>query len=325
MSTENLISVIVPVYKVEPYLDRCVQSIVDQTYTNLEIILVDDGSPDNCPAMCDAWTEKDARIKVIHKENGGQASARNAGLAIAGGDLVGFVDSDDFIAPSMYEAMYAVMKENECDIVECSRQDFVTEDEIALTAEHGQVTVFSRKEAIRDFLAEKHFKCTVWNMLVKSTIAKQVLFDEGKTHEDILWPYRAYMLSDRIGFLDSRLYFYFQRPNSTMNKKYSEKRFDGLDALEFRAALVKADFPELHHLATKAYLGACMYQYQFLSRQPKSLENRKYQRILHNRFRAGDQKVLFDGLNFKYKVWYSLFKFTPDFTVKLRNTLKIGL
>ena len=322
---DPLISVIVPVYNVEDYLDRCIKSIVHQTYTNLEIILVDDGSPDRCPEICDEWAKKDKRIKVIHKENGGQASARNDGLALAGGDLVGFVDSDDLIAPSMYEAMYAVMKEYDCDVVECSRQDFVSETELILTAEHGQITVFNREDTIRDFLTEKHLKCSVCYMLVKALIAQKVLFDAGKTHEDILWPYRVFMLSDRIAYLDSRLYFYYQRPNSTMNKKYSEKRFDGLDALETRAALIKTDFPQLHHLATKAYLGACMYQYQYLSRQPKSLENRNYQRVLHNRFCAGDQKVLFEGLSLKYKVWYSLFRLTPDFTVKLRNVLKVGL
>ena len=96
-----LISVIVPVYKVEKYLDRCVQSIVDQTYKNLEIILVDDGSPDNCPAMCDAWAEKDHRIKVIHQQNAGGGAARNAALDIAQGDLIAFADSDDYLAPDM--------------------------------------------------------------------------------------------------------------------------------------------------------------------------------------------------------------------------------
>ena len=98
----DLISVIVPVYKVEEYLDRCVQSIVNQTYSNLEIILVDDGSPDRCGAICDAWAEKDSRIRVIHKENGGLSDARNAGMAAATGQYIGFIDSDDRIAPEMY-------------------------------------------------------------------------------------------------------------------------------------------------------------------------------------------------------------------------------
>ena len=113
---QQKISVIVPVYKVEAFLDRCVQSIVSQSYKNLEIILVDDGSPDNCPSLCDAWAAKDSRIKVIHKENGGLSDARNAGMAIATGELMGFVDSDDWIAPGMYQHLYDRMKEDNSDI-----------------------------------------------------------------------------------------------------------------------------------------------------------------------------------------------------------------
>ena len=116
------ISVIVPVYEVEAYLDRCVQSIVDQTYTNLEIVLVDDGSPDNCGAMCDAWAEKDSRIRVIHQENGGLSAARNAGLAVATGDLIGFVDSDDYVSGDMYQLLWENMKTEGSDIAVCGVQ-----------------------------------------------------------------------------------------------------------------------------------------------------------------------------------------------------------
>ena len=108
-----LISVIVPVYKVERYLDRCVQSIVDQTYRNLEIILVDDGSPDSCPDMCDAWIAKDYRIRVIHQENQGLGAARNSGIESSTGELIGFVDSDDWLEPTMYEALFNSLKNNE--------------------------------------------------------------------------------------------------------------------------------------------------------------------------------------------------------------------
>ena len=118
----ELISIVVPVYKVEPYLDKCVSSIVNQTYKNLEIILVDDGSPDNCPAMCDAWAEKDNRIRVIHKPNGGLSDARNAGMSVATGELMAFVDSDDWIAPDMYEKLYHHLTEDGSDIAACGVQ-----------------------------------------------------------------------------------------------------------------------------------------------------------------------------------------------------------
>lgn len=119
MNSQPKISVIVPVYKVENFLDRCVESIVGQTYENLEIILVDDGSPDNCPAMCDKWAEKDGRIKVIHKENGGVSSARNAALDIVSGDYICFVDSDDWIDPGMYEFLYKNSQKYDADISCC--------------------------------------------------------------------------------------------------------------------------------------------------------------------------------------------------------------
>ncbi|MBR1540013.1 MAG: glycosyltransferase [Clostridia bacterium] len=117
---EELISIIVPVYKVEKYLDKCINSIVSQTYKNLEVILVDDGSPDSCGKMCDEWTQKDTRIKVIHKENGGLSDARNFGLDCAKGKYIQFVDSDDYIEKDMIEFLYKNLKENNADISICS-------------------------------------------------------------------------------------------------------------------------------------------------------------------------------------------------------------
>ena len=120
VSNKACISVIVPVYKVEPYLDRCVQSVVNQTYPNLEIILVDDGSPDQCPVMCDTWAKKDPRIRVIHKKNGGLSDARNAGMAAASGEYISFVDSDDWIAPEMLERLVKALERDDSDIAACA-------------------------------------------------------------------------------------------------------------------------------------------------------------------------------------------------------------
>lgn len=320
-----LISVIVPVYNVENYLDRCITSIVNQTYKNLEIILVDDGSTDGSWTKCKEWMGKDDRIVVIHKKNSGQASARNEGLRIARGGLIGFVDSDDYIDLRMYASMQRILADNEADIVECNMLKFYNQNEVTLPLESDEFIVMNREEALKDFLLEKHLQCTVPNMIIKADIAKNVLFDEGKTHEDILWPYWVFMLSSKVIYINTKYYYYYQRSGSTMNKAYSEKRFDGLDALETRAELVKKDFPDLYHIATKSYLGACMYQYQFLCRQPKSEEYEGYKATLYKRFCNGNQKVLFNGLSLKYRMWYTLFRIAPKFTALIRNTLKIGL
>ena len=121
---QPLISVIVPVYKVEAYLDPCVESIVNQTYRNLEIILVDDGSPDRCPEMCDAWAAKDSRIKVVHKKNGGASDARNAGLDVFLGDYVTFIDADDLVASDMVEVLFKGCVDNGADVSMCALQNF---------------------------------------------------------------------------------------------------------------------------------------------------------------------------------------------------------
>lgn len=321
-----LISIIVPVYNVEDYVDRCVESIINQSYHNLEIILVDDGSTDSSGKKCDEWKEKDNRIIVIHKENGGQGEARNFGLNAANGEYVGFVDSDDLISERMYSDLLELAKTANADVVGCRHIDFDDKNSPAFdNAVSKQFVEMTQKEAVEDIIREKHFASTVWNLLVRLSIAKNVLFDVGKIHEDILWPFRVILSSEKLIFTEGAYYAYYQRSGSTMNSGYSSKRFDGLDALQIRAELTEDKYPELYPIAVRAYLGGCMYQYQYLCRQPKSKEFENYKKILHKRFCSGDKKALFDGLGLFYKIWYTMFKPCPNLTCKIRNTLKIGL
>ena len=148
-TNNELVSVIVPVYKVEPYLDRCVASILAQTYPNLEVILVDDGSPDNCPAFCDAWAQRDARIRVIHKKNGGQSTARNAGLDAARGEWIAFVDSDDTITPDYCAKLYAAVQQTGAQIAACNYRQ-VDESGQPLKEQylHVRAEVLDQKEAL---------------------------------------------------------------------------------------------------------------------------------------------------------------------------------
>ena len=191
MNTYPLISIIVPIYKVEQYLGRCVESIVNQTYKNLEIILVDDGSPDNCPAMCDNWACKDARIKVVHKQNGGLSDARNAGMDIAKGEYIAFVDSDDYVRSDMYELLYNNMQENESDISACG-VEMVREDEtpIAMLTPLGSY-VLNNEEAMIAIIEEDVLKQPVWYKLYKLKCVQNNYFPVGKYHEDIFWSYLA--------------------------------------------------------------------------------------------------------------------------------------
>lgn len=323
---QNLISVIVPVYKVEKYLDACVTSIVNQTYQNLEIILVDDGSPDNCPAICDEWATKDSRIKVIHKKNGGLSDARNAGMAIATGEYIGFVDSDDVLSPDMYRVLYELVEQHAADVAQCKMYLF---SDLPFSgfpvSEFQNVNVFSAEEAISDLLSGHTINVTCPNLLVKSEIAKTVLFEVNRINEDVLWTYRVFAKSKKIVTTDTFLYGYYQRPGSIMNSQYTEKRFDALYSLEQRAKEVRNDFPSLYPVALKNYVGGCMYHYQTICRLPQKSAYKYYKKLIHKRFCESDLKTVFRVTSPEYRIWYFLFRFFPDITCKIRIRLKIGL
>lgn len=316
------ISVIIPVYNTAQYLPRCAESIRTQTYNNLEIIYVDDGSADGGARQIDDIAVGDSRVIAIHKRNGGQAEARNYGIQISSGDLIGFVDSDDFISDEMYSYLVKLLHDNSADFAECSMTRFT---EIPDFRSDEKVTILEGKAIIEGVLGDKYFTSTVWNLIVKADIGKSVLFDVGKIHEDILWPYRVLAKCKRAVSSTKVLYAYYQREESTMNREYSPKRFDGLDALETRAREIRQIYPELYPRAERSYAGACMYQYQYLSRQKKCDKYSAYMEILHRRFCAADRKAFIPCTEFKYKVWYAMFAAMPRITCLIRNTLRIGL
>ena len=211
-----LISVIVPVYNVEKYLDRCVESIINQTYTNLEIILVDDGSPDNCPAMCDKWAEKDERIRVIHKPNGGVSSARNTGIENSNGEYIAFVDSDDYTADNYVEALIKNLIDNDCDLVACNF-NYVNKDSTFIkTSEYKKALCAGKHEILSDYLNEAFVDPGCPGKLYVKNVIDSLRFDENiKNGEDFLFNY--YYLSEckKVIQIEDALYNYVQNPTSS--------------------------------------------------------------------------------------------------------------
>lgn len=232
MNSQPKISVIVPVYKTEGLLDRCVESIVGQTYKNLEIILVDDGSPDNCPAMCDGWAEKDSRIRVIHKENGGVSSARNAALDIATGDYIGFVDSDDWIEPEMYLSLIQKISESEKNIALCSYYA------VEISGERYECRCVVDKEVLDK---DDYFRFIVlggdggyiWNRLYDADILKEVRFDEDIWYsEDLLFNFKTAQKSNGAAVLDKAEYNYVQKRIKEQAWVMNDHSFDSMIAFE---------------------------------------------------------------------------------------------
>ncbi len=321
----DLISIIVPVYNVEDYLDACIDSIVNQTYYNLEIILVDDGSDDSCPMLCDCWAQRDSRIKVIHKENGGASSARNAGIDACTGKYIGFVDSDDIISPYMYEKLYKLLTGKSADFVQCGMilfsdtpfRGFPHRDRV-------KVSVLNPAESV-NLLLSGDISSTCPNTLSERNTALSTKFDVGMINEDVMWVYRMLVKSAKTVVTDEELYAYYQRPGSVMNSSYSEKRFDAIKALRMRADSIKKDFPSLYPAAERTYAGVCMYHYQTVCRCEKSEEYEEYKKRLFGMFCGSDLDAVYSVTDLKYKLWYTAFRLLPDLTCKIRNMLRIGL
>lgn len=229
------ISVIIPVYGVEKYLDRCIESVVNQTYKDLEIILVDDGSPDNCPQKCDEWTLRDARIRTVHRENGGLSCARNTGLSLATGDYITFVDSDDWIAKDIYEYCIRLFeKHKEANVVQFDIR-LTDRSDISEKQPVEDIHLYNRKEILNYYLESSTRKSggfSVCRCLFEVSTAKRYRFREGKINEDIDYKYKVlrdcqqWVVTNRIG------YFYWQEGDSISSGKLKARDFQLYEAAE---------------------------------------------------------------------------------------------
>lgn len=317
------ISVIVPVYKVEPYLDKCVSSIVNQTYTNLEIILVDDGSPDSCPAMCDAWAEKDSHIRVIHKTNGGLSDARNAGMAVATGELMAFVDSDDWIAPDMYGYLYQRLTEDNSDIAACGVQMVWEDKKLCRMLTRAGSYVLNQEESMRAIIEESWLKQPVWYKLYKTDLIRDILFPMGKCHEDVFWSYQAVGIAKKVSVSDHVGYYYLQRGGSIMGEGYSLKRLDAVEAKVQRCTYIQERFPTLSPLAVKNLWFTCIYQGQLALRTLDKAEAEKILAYFENVMEMHPFKM--KECSAKERLWLNMAKSSLVVACRTRNALKIGL
>ncbi|WP_285945177.1 glycosyltransferase [Thomasclavelia cocleata] len=297
----NLISVIVPVYNVEKFLVKCVDSILAQTYTNLEIILVDDGSPDNCPAICDELAKKDSRIKVIHKENGGASSARNAGLDIAKGEYIGFVDGDDYIAKDMYEYLLNLIEKNDVDVAQIQSFDVDEYYNIISEKETQNIsTILDNKAYIASFLQCKG-TIALWASLFQKDFIGDLRLKNGTSNEDILFEYYLFKNGGRI-FVDSaQKYYYYQNNNSISRQRFTKCHISTVDnAIEiyndilvnnFAEFKVYAEFLIMNKIGNYLYLipkndmknNHCQFVINYL-KQNKAMLNNKFLSKKHKYF-----------------------------------------
>ncbi|MGF7012571.1 glycosyltransferase involved in cell wall biosynthesis [Lachnospiraceae bacterium PF1-22] len=246
--SNKLISVIVPVYKVERYLRKCVDSILIQTYENLEVLLVDDGSPDECGIICDDYAKKDSRIKVIHKDNGGLSDARNAGFEASNGEYILFIDSDDYIESDMIEYLYSNLVEANAEISSCGNFDVY--ESHTVTEFSGGETIVCNGEAFYSYLLRgEKVRGEIWNKLIKRSVVEDIRFPKGRLYEDI------YFTADMMKNVQTAVigteakYYYVHRGSSITGKPYRRQLLDIITGYEKAYQVVKNEFPALEEIA----------------------------------------------------------------------------
>ena len=253
--TQDLITIIVPIYNVEPYLHKCIDSILAQKYNHLEIILVNDGSTDNCGAICDEYAVIDSRIKVIHQSNRGLSQARNVGLAKANGEYIGFVDSDDWISPHMYERLYYEIVKNETDIAACGMY-IATDKDVYLKRQSysGIAKILTRKEALTSLVAFTKISTSAWNKLYKKSVLLTNPFPKGKYYEDLYSMPDILSRCNNVVYIDTPYYYYYLRENSIVHTFSAQHLMDHFEASIYRNKKIETSYPELKHLVQKSQI-----------------------------------------------------------------------
>lgn len=283
---QPLISIIVPVYKVEKYLKRCVDSILAQTYQNMEVILVDDGSPDNCGAICDRYKETDNRVVVIHKKNGGLSDARNAAIPLAKGEYISFIDSDDWISSYYVEHLYEAVAKCDADIGISWFENVFVEKALQSKPEEplSNYECLTAEECLKKLLYQNGVEVCAWGKLYKTALIKDLRYPAGKLYEDIPVTYEAVKQSKKIAVIGNVDYYYFQRTDSIQNIAFNVRKMDGIEHCYNMMKAVEADFPELKNAAECRYFSTvCNILFQIRDDKHESIRQLLWNEVLKYR------------------------------------------
>lgn len=322
-----LISIIVPVYNIETYLPRCIESVLQQTYTNLELILVDDGSKDKSGEICDEYQRKDNRVQVIHKENGGSSSARNVGIRAAKGQYLGFVDSDDYVEKNMYETMVRGIERTGCNIIQVSRDEIDEEGNLMpnVCEMPKEQLEYSSEEFLKELLLHKG-DCSFCTKLLNRDLFKENKFPEGVLNEDFHLLVRLLKQGETVVSLPYCGYHVFYRIGSNTRKKdaneFSRVYGDCVDNADMVFELVRENFPNLEKVAVRFGLFQRMEYLLHIPILQMMKENQQYRAVC--RYVRGHFFATWASkyLTFKNKIYLSLFAIAPKSVRKIHAFIK---
>lgn len=307
----DLISVIIPVYKVEDFLNRCVDSILDQTYENLEIILVDDGSPDRCGVICDEYAKKDDRIKVIHKENGGLSDARNVGIEAATGDYITFLDSDDWVHMNYLKVLHSLLKSKNADISVCNFVKIYSEN-IPPNTGNAIIYEYSNIDALNQLSGEFYVQMVVaWGKLYKTDLFNDIRFPVGKIHEDEFTTYKLLYKAYKVVFTTEPLLYYWQRQDSIMGSGFKIKnRLHAIEAygerVKFYEKIGQPDLVEKTYKALFGYNKSIKDNIHMFDDEDSKIK-------FINDFKNFKSKLRSNKHSLKFKLYYEAYYISPMF------------
>lgn len=316
MEEKMQVSVIVPVYKVEKYIKRCLNSIVNQTYRDLEIILVDDGSPDNCGKICDEYAKQDSRIKVLHQENGGQSKARNEAMKIAKGDYFCFVDSDDYIATNMIERLVSLAQHNQADISMIDYTFFSGEQADVAKQNEDKCLIFTNVELIKNMhTVPGELYVVMWGKLFKRELFEGITFPEGRICEDLAILYKLYDQSNKAVYSAEVLYYYYRNNVDSSTFQIKDKFYtDVFNALDEEITYMEHAHADLVEYPRKTYLYWIFDYYRGLWKEGNK-ENKGKMKMLLKKYRA-----LFKlNRGLKKDKFYSIFYYVPNLYLALKE------
>lgn len=311
-----LISVVIPVYNIEDYLERCVTSVCDQTYRNLEIVLVDDGSTDSSGALCDRLAQKDARIKVFHKQNGGSSSARNLGISKATGEFVGFVDSDDYISENMYEILYRATQKYQTDIAQVGRDEIDAEGNALpnICEPPAQAEFVSSPDFLKELLMHRG-DCSFCTKLVRRRLFEHAQFPTGELNEDFKLLVQLLAYVKGIVSLPEQTYHVFYRIGSNTRKAdkeaFSRVYGDCVNNADMAEALVQEEYPELKDIAFRFGMFQRLEYLLHIPISQMKKENVQYQEICRHMRKNWFRALKNPHLTGKNKIYIVLFAAAP--------------
>lgn len=322
------ISIIVPVFNVEAYLEKCVDSVLNQTFIDFEVILVNDGSTDSSGEICDRYANQDERVVVFHQNYKGVSAARNAGVQAARGDYIGFVDSDDYIDQNMFSELYRLCQETGSQIAVCKLGREIDGELVNRSHETNQIEM-DHEEAMRQLFIGSLYRFSLCNKLFKKDCFQGVQFPEGRIHEDLSTTYKLFANANQVVYKNFIGYVYVKRNNSILTSRYDEKRLDSFMAWNEIIEFIKTNYPQLDNIVISTFTYWCIDHLNYVNHQIKTNQGRRSYLLKIKNSMQGHHKDIIKNKNLSMRYKYEIYLLTKSISLlllvnKLKQVMKGG-